>query len=144
MKKFTQHFAENKKNIIAGLELMSNTYLPRIYRATEYYSRGYDISYGVTDSYKIKETYYSDEDTIKHFEEYNDPWYSFPELINRLKTGNVIFFRADEETAILYSLDKTKLAETLHANRLEHRDSFDGEDLDELKQYDIEKLSRLP
>ena len=50
MKKFTQHFAENKKNIIAGLELMSDKMNPE----GKVYYGPIEMEYGGEITYTVK------------------------------------------------------------------------------------------
>lgn len=134
----------SKKNILAGLDYISNLNLPKIYECIETYSRGtYSADYYISNSDEIKKNFYGDLEAIEFYKMYTDNWYSFPVLITKLKSGEVILIRGEEQ-AHWYCLDKIKLINAIHAKRIEDIDFFQDYDRDVLRYEDIDKISQLP
>ena len=133
----------SKKNILAGLDLMASTNLPKIYECEEMFCRHtYDIDYRITNSDKVKKEFYN-PDAIGYYKEFTEDWLNFLNFIIKLKQGGVVKLRG-EEIDHTFSLDKQKLLEAIQAKRQEEAEFYDPGELDRLNQEDIDKLSRLP
>ena len=145
-KSFKQFFKEEDKgddDLLAGIDALTDLFLPKIYVCEETYCRHtYDSEYYITNSTEILENHYNPE-AVQYYKDFTTDYMEFAQLIIALKEGKVVAPFNGEETGYSFCLDKFQLVENAYNTRITHG-SWTEEDSRETREDDLEEVRALP